>query len=591
MKKIILFAAIIFSTCIANAQWSRVNNSENSTKETKFAHMVYMGKSSNVYTLLCPESNCLSVNTDLNLIAFTTRTNSSIYAGNRIGTYFSTDGGLSFIDSLMEPWQIPVTDYRARYPSGVIYNPAGNTDPANAYIIATAPMVTSSGYIGSIYASQKFDGSTPDQQYTLYATDTAGGTGFINSNPRYFLQNRGNKIFVLGEANVDAITYFNSFRTIINVGEWQGNSINWTRYSFIPDFALNPHGHPDGFPLAGLAMGDDGQSGYLIEVGRNNDANDLYTFQPIIYKTTDCCQTWTKQNFNWEQLPLVSQIAQTYSPVGRPLFSAPLEAVIDINGNLHFATYVYGAFSDHMDSLGVHAAYPSWKGIIFDIHQTVNGWDAFIIDTVFASDPVDYPFMGMSYTERFQMSCTRDRSKIAYAWIDTDTSLDHSNKYPDLMLRMYNVNTNILYPKTNVTACTEADASAFWMYLGDNIINIGNSLFEIPVSISSHGANDLDSVSHYYLEGIIYEFFIDVPENDFREIICEIFPNPATDKIFINITDNAKLEIINIHGQIKVTKVLTGKMNELDISSLKKGVYIFKISTEKGIVMKKIVKQ
>jgi len=59
----------------------------------------------------------------------------------------------------------------------------------------------------------------------------------------------------------------------------------------------------------------------------------------------------------------------------------------------------------------------------------------------------------------------------------------------------------------------------------------------------------------------------------------------------INIEEKATLEIINVQGQIVDTKNLTEKSNNLDLSNLVSGVYTLRIKTDKGIAMRKLIKQ
>ena len=59
------------------------------------------------------------------------------------------------------------------------------------------------------------------------------------------MQSRGNKFFVLGDAHTDDGTYYTSFKTVVNIGEWDtsGDSVIWKRVNVVPDFAIT-----DGLP-------------------------------------------------------------------------------------------------------------------------------------------------------------------------------------------------------------------------------------------------------------------------------------------------------------------------------------------------------
>ena len=80
-------------------------------------------------------------------------------------------------------------------------------------------------------------------------------------------------------------------------------------------------------------------------------------------------------------------------------------------------------------------------------------------------------------------------------------------------------------------------------------------------------------------------------ENEKIKTNIDIYPNPANDRLNIDIEEKAQVEIINIQGQIVDSKSLTEKTNNLDISNLRSGVYTLRIKTERGIVIRKLIKQ
>ncbi len=70
-----------------------------------------------------------------------------------------------------------------------------------------------------------------------------------------------------------------------------------------------------------------------------------------------------------------------------------------------------------------------------------------------------------------------------------------------------------------------------------------------------------------------------------------IYPNPANDNINIDIEEEACIEILNIQGQIVFNESLTTKINNLDISRLNSGVYILRIKADRGVTLRKLIKQ
>ena len=59
----------------------------------------------------------------------------------------------------------------------------------------------------------------------------------------------------------------------------------------------------------------------------------------------------------------------------------------------------------------------------------------------------------------------------------------------------------------------------------------------------------------------------------------EIYPNPAKDIINISGSDIMKVEIYNSVGQLIIS---TEHKNEIDVSMLNSGLYIVRITDEKG---------
>lgn len=76
-----------------------------------------------------------------------------------------------------------------------------------------------------------------------------------------------------------------------------------------------------------------------------------------------------------------------------------------------------------------------------------------------------------------------------------------------------------------------------------------------------------------------------------NDINVAIYPNPATDKLIIESPQQATIEIANIQGQLIETLATTGTKTNIDISMLAKGMYFVKVKTEKGVAVKKFIKE
>jgi uncharacterized protein (TIGR02145 family) len=73
----------------------------------------------------------------------------------------------------------------------------------------------------------------------------------------------------------------------------------------------------------------------------------------------------------------------------------------------------------------------------------------------------------------------------------------------------------------------------------------------------------------------------------------QFYPNPAMDKMIIDLTDkqNVDLSIYNAVGQLVLIRQLNNIKNEIDISTLAKGIYIIKVTGVDWTTQKKIIKE
>jgi uncharacterized protein (TIGR02145 family) len=75
------------------------------------------------------------------------------------------------------------------------------------------------------------------------------------------------------------------------------------------------------------------------------------------------------------------------------------------------------------------------------------------------------------------------------------------------------------------------------------------------------------------------------------DIEIEIYPNPASGKIYINYKNirTFKLLVYNMIGENVLQKELNNRTKELDISCLRKGIYILKFTSLNGTFTKKLI--
>ncbi len=76
-----------------------------------------------------------------------------------------------------------------------------------------------------------------------------------------------------------------------------------------------------------------------------------------------------------------------------------------------------------------------------------------------------------------------------------------------------------------------------------------------------------------------------------NNFLVDIYPNPAMNDISVEMKQKSEIEISNISGQIIKTIYSDDTKTTIDIGNLSGGVYIIKVKTDKGIAIKKFIKE
>ena len=73
-----------------------------------------------------------------------------------------------------------------------------------------------------------------------------------------------------------------------------------------------------------------------------------------------------------------------------------------------------------------------------------------------------------------------------------------------------------------------------------------------------------------------------------------IYPNPANDKLYVETltqTQTLTVEIYDIYGRIQKLSAISGQQSVIDVAGLNSGIYIIKINTKEGNIVKQFIKQ
>ncbi|OFY85301.1 MAG: hypothetical protein A3F72_19155 [Bacteroidetes bacterium RIFCSPLOWO2_12_FULL_35_15] len=135
--------------------------------------------------------------------------------------------------------------------------------------------------------------------------------------------------------------------------------------------------------------------------------------------------------------------------------------------------------------------------------------------------------------------------------------------------------------------------------IGDTIIKVNQTqaaefyTLSIPGTVTAITVDPNNWILNKVIGPIHDLTLTDIHEND-NQVGIEIYPNPATDKLFINISKIGpyNVAIYDITG--KIVKSQTVSQNEIiDLSTIESGLYFVKISDGKNVILKvsKLVKE
>lgn len=81
-------------------------------------------------------------------------------------------------------------------------------------------------------------------------------------------------------------------------------------------------------------------------------------------------------------------------------------------------------------------------------------------------------------------------------------------------------------------------------------------------------------------------------ESKLSDMNIKLYPNPATEKLYIEIPqEEAEISIYNIQGAELLNIMMFEGRNEVDLSTIKDGIYLVKLKTSNGVATERFVKQ
>lgn len=559
---------------------------------------VAIGSSANPYSVISIKQNCLDYSPSLDMLLFTHRKSVNITSGNSgfIQASYSHNQGQTWNYQMV----YESTADHGRYPSGVIYNPVGNTDTANAYVVVAGPAIrsTPSTWV-SYFASETFAGT--NNNVNIF-TDTSTTTNLVMNDMNIAADGT---VRIYGQRNIFDGTNYTSIKTVIYTGTFNSatNAWTWTEQEHVPPYRTNSQGLPMGYATPGMVWSKDGQTGYLVFIGTDIDAADPIALNPIVYKTTDAGTNWAKQpSFNFSTITAIDSLLipiQGGSGIKRPFFEGISDLTIDANDNLHLFTYIKSHSSNSLDSAFYRWTYTNAQGYLYHAYTTATGWDAEVVDLVKAKDGKALLGDNLWFTARPQISKIPDETKLVFAWLDTDPILGTDNYSPDIKVQYYDITTGHRSETMNLTQNTNFDGSNYYLFLAPwSKYDAASQTITPHMTVSDIGTADSLPVAHFYFSGV--NIFTNV--NEVASVgnisISQNYPNPASDVTMIDInlnkSTNVSVELFNVLGQRVQTQSLhltSGSHTlSLNVQSLKSGIYFYTVRAGNEVVTKKMIK-
>lgn len=582
---------------------------------TSEVNRVEITKSINIYTALVEEQTCISYNAATNAILFASRgINGGAGTGNDIVASVSKDGGLSF-NSFVGAQS--ANNNLLRYPSGAIYNPAGNTNPDEAFFGVSGPVTLSSQWIGTFFGTGTLAG-----QNVKYTSINKTGNGDL-------LLRGGMTIDGQGIGHIAGMQYVGSsgiteYKAVVFKGEFDAanSTFNWTTQDLVPGVSQGTDGiYAMSYQMNNVAFSPDGSVGYMMYVGSDSRApqNDLCGYQPIVYKSVDGGTTWNQMAY----LDLKNNAVMSDYLFGlrrdngtvKPHFNEA-DLVVDSKGDLHIFASVAGTYSDDIDSVGRYI-FKYEKGAIFELTNVGQGdtWYINYIDTL-ATREVKAEEGGYGqgtdaagWSHRVQASRSADGNRVFVTWTDTDPAFwgfqtidDYFNRYPDIKGWGRDITTNKRTQPKNFTSSSDFAGDNFFNYAAEvaRTIDGGNEIAYSTTAIDFNGGPGA-AVVHYYVNGINFndaDFVVTgVTETPSVVNSMEVYPNPAKDQATLKVNlskgGNAEVALYNVTGQKVFGKAFEAQQGtqqiDIPVANLKAGVYFYSVTVNGERVSRKLV--
>ena len=488
-----------------------------------------ISSSMNIYGTIISYAKPLQWNDELNAVSFIHRKSPTYVMSPVPATTAATGGIVAMVTTNCgTSWDSTAVyandNFWGRYPNGGIFNPTGNTDIANAYVVAAGP-TTGAGnvtWIGNYYASKKLGtydnipSTAPGAQQVMpTAPPFSPGVPSRHDFAAYnFSATDDGKMRILAGISDDGTTSDTAVMMMTGTFNSTTNTFDWAGRVFDPPTTVASDATENWVSRPMMAWNESGTVGYVVIIGSRLGATGSNVGnQPIVYKTTNSGSTWSLENginFNTGNDDVKSKLwnvsSDTTLVVPNFYWGEGIDCAVDANNKLHVFSSLLGHSSNDPDSLNFinqwttenylwphtnintngYALHPYLYDFVYDGTATTPSWSHMLIDSMSTEGPgarttdagyQDNPWdpdpsasnQKVRIDARLQMSRTPDGQHLVYSWSESDTSFTDNqkkwNNLPNIKARLYDVTTAQLSPtKVDLTSDAQSDVANHAMY-------------------------------------------------------------------------------------------------------------------------------
>jgi hypothetical protein len=143
-----------------------------------------------------------------------------------------------------------------------------------------------------------------------------------------------------------------------------------------------------------------------------------------------------------------------------------------------------------------------------------------------------------------------------------------------------------------IGVCVDPDIINF-MNNHYSVYLIDNNFARNPFTYVLETVNDHTSLTIINADGdqaIYGDALLSIDE--FTQQSISVYPNPAQDVITIEKNNRVEITAIKLYDALgRLVLAVMGDVNQIDVSSFTSGVFLIKIETDKGVIVKKIIKE